>query len=77
MLSAKRFKRSANEKTVFGNAWELQILAAVIGCPSASGQRLKKKQGLSASQKCVDFETQTNQGESVTSLAMPTSAAHA
>jgi hypothetical protein len=45
MLSAKRFKRSANEKIGFGNVWELQILAAVIGSPSASGQRLEKKQG--------------------------------
>jgi hypothetical protein len=74
MAFCEKVKRSANEKIVFGNAWELQILAAIIGGPSASGQRLEKKQGPSASQKS---SRKTNQDESVTSLAMATLAAHA
>ena len=53
----EKVRRPANKKIVFGNAWKLQILAAVIGSPSAWSQRLAKKQRPPASQKCVDFET--------------------
>jgi hypothetical protein len=51
--------------------WKLQILAAVIGSPSASGQRLEKKQGAVSQSKVWISRRKTNQDESVTSLAMP------
>jgi hypothetical protein len=62
MLSAKRPSAQRMRKSLFGNAWKLQILATVIGSPSASGQRLEKKQGPSASQKCVDFGAENQPG---------------